>query len=222
SMKNLFLLLCLWVISVSTSWAQRYQYTIDLTQLQDDKFNVSLLAPKVTESKVIFALPKIIPGTYAISDYGAFATHVVAVDRKGRRLPVKQLNTNQWEIGKAKKLYKISYEVEDIFDTDKEHHIYPMAATNIEDKNVVVHTPGMFGDMEGHEKLPIELPFETPSGFYGSSARRPVESPATRDVFHMESLDDLYDIPIMYGIADTTTVQVGNCEVLVSVYSPNK
>ncbi|GGC36707.1 peptidase M61 [Parapedobacter defluvii] len=220
--KNLFLLLCLWGISVSASWAQRYQYTVDLTQLQDDKFKVSLLAPKVTERNVIFALPKIIPGTYAISDYGAFTSNLVATDRKGRRLPVKQLNTNQWEIGKAKKLYKISYEVEDIFDTGKEHNIYPMAATNIEDKNIVVHTPGIFGYVEGQNKLPIELTFEKPTGFYGSSAKLPVESTATRDVFHMESLDDLYDTPIMYGVPDTTTVQVGNCEVLVSVYSPNK
>lgn len=220
--RNALLLLCAGIASLQMAWAQRYQYTVDLTRLEDDRFNVTLITPEITESTVVFALPKIIPGTYAISDYGAFATHVVAVDRKGRRLPVKQLNTNQWEIGKAKKLYKISYEVEDIFDTDKEHHIYPMAATNIEDKNVVVHTPGIFGYMEGHNKLPIELTFEKPSGFYGSSAKLPVESTATRDVFHMESLDDLYDTPIMYGIPDTTTVQVGNCEVLVSVYSPNK
>ena len=220
--KNLLLLLALLAISVSSSWAQHYQYTVDLTQLQDDKFSVSLLAPKVTESKVIFALPKIIPGTYAISDYGAFASHVVATDQKGKTLPVRQLNVNQWEIGKAKKLYKISYEVEDIFDTDKKHHIYPMAATNIEDKNVVVHTPGIFGYIEGQHKLPIELTFEKPAGFYGSSAKLPVESSATRDVFEMESLDDLYDTPIMYGIPDTTTVQVGSSEVLVSVYSPNK
>src|SRR5690606_27645703 len=122
----------------------------------------------------------------------------------------------------AKKLYKISYEVEDIFDTDKEHHIYPMAATNIEARNIVVHTPGIFGYVEGQHKLPIELTFEKPAGFYGSSAKLPVESTATRDVFHMESVDDLYDTPIMYGIPDTTTVQVVNCEVLVSVYSPNK
>src|SRR5690606_32857841 len=222
NMKNVLLLLRLWGISASASWAQRYQYTVDLTQLQDDKFNVSLLTPPVTEGKVIFALPKLIPGTYAISNYGAFTSNVMATDKKGRRLPVKQLSINQWEISNAKKLYKISYEVEDIFDTDKEHHIYPMAATNIEARNIVVHTPGIFGYVEGQHKLPIELTFEKPAGFYGSSAKLPVESTATRDIFHMENLDDLYDTPIMYGIPDTTTVQVGNCEVLVSVYSPNK
>ncbi|SEL02057.1 M61 family metallopeptidase [Parapedobacter koreensis] len=220
--KNALLLLCALVASIQVLWAQRYQYTVDLTNLQDDKFKVTLLAPQVSEKTVVFALPKIIPGTYAVSDYGAFTSNVIAEDSKGRRLPVKQLNTNQWEIGNAKKLYRITYEVEDIFDTDKEHKIYPMAATNIEEKNVVVHTPGIFGYVEGQNKLPIELTFEKPADFYGSSAKLPVESTATRDVFHMESLDDLYDTPIMYGVPDTTTVKVGNCEVLVSVYSPNK
>ncbi len=220
--KGFFVLLCMWIASVSMVWAQRYQYQVDLTHLQDDMFEVSLIAPQVTENKVTFALPKIIPGTYAVSDYGAFASNVAAFDRKGKRLPVRQLNTNQWEIGKAKKLHRITYEVEDIFDTEKEHQIYPMAATNIEDRNIVIHTPGIFGYLEGQNRLPVELIFEKPIGFYGSSAKLPVESTDSRDVFHMESLDDLYDTPIMYGLPDTTTVQVGNCEVLVSVYSPNQ
>ncbi|MGK6352978.1 peptidase M61 [Parapedobacter sp. DT-150] len=220
--KKALLLLFSLIASIPMLWAQRYQYTVDLTNLQDDKFRVTLITPEVTGKKVVFALPKIIPGTYAISDYGAFTSNVVAEDRGGRRLPVKQLNTNQWEIGNAKKLHRITYEVEDIYDTDKQHNIYPMAATNIEAKNVVVHTPGIFGYLEGQHKLPIELTFEKPADFYGSSAKVPVESNATRDVFHMERLDDLYDTPIMYGVPDTTTVKVGNCEVLVSVYSPNK
>lgn len=221
TVKSLLIVLSAWAVSTQVVRSQHYQYTVDLTRLQEDKFYVSLITPEVTERKVVFALPKIIPGTYSISDYGAFAGQVVAEDRKGRRLPIKQLSVNQWEIGKARKLYKISYEVEDIYDTEKEHGIYPMAATNIEDKNVVVHTPGIFGYLEGQTKLPFELVFEKPDGFYGSSAQLPTESTATRDVFRMDNLDVLYDTPIMYSIPDTTTVRVGNCEVLVSVFSPN-
>lgn len=177
--KNTLLLLCVWAASLEMAWAQHYQYTVDLTHHQDDKFNVTLITPEITEKTVVFALPKIIPGTYAVSDYGAFTSNVVATDRKGRRLPVKQLNVNQWEIGQAKRLHKINYEVEDIFDTEKEHQIYPMAATNIEEKNIVLHTPGIFGYMKGQNKLPIELTFEKPAGFYGSSAKLPVESTTT-------------------------------------------
>jgi Predicted protease with the C-terminal PDZ domain len=220
--KSLLLLLCVCIASAHTLFGQGYRYTVDLNRLEDDKFNVTLLTPALSDSKVIFALPKIIPGTYAVSDYGAFAANVVAEDRNGRRLPVKQLNTNQWEIGQARRLYKITYEVEDIFDTDKEHKIYPMAATNIEENNVVVHTPGIFGYLDGQNSVPVELTFIKPDGFYGSAAKEPKESTQTRDVFEMKNVDELYDTPIMYGVPDTTMVQVGNCEVLVSVYSPNK
>ena len=49
----------------------------------------------------------------------------------------------------------------------------------------------------------------------------PVSSSSTNDVFRAANIDELYDAPIMYGAPDTTTLTVGNCEVLVSVFSPN-
>lgn len=221
-MRKAFLLVIAIVACVQFVFGQKYQYTVDLKDIQDDKLSITLLTPKLTSKKAVFSLPKIIPGTYAISDYGNFITEVVALNKKGKKLPVRQINTNQWEISKSKNLYKITYKVEDIFDTNKSHDIYPMAATNIEDKNIVINSPGIFGYIDEKGKLPFEVTFDKPSNFYASSSRIPTMSNTTMDVFNMSDLDDLYDTPIMYGIADTASVKVGNCDVLVSVYSPNK
>jgi predicted metalloprotease with PDZ domain len=222
-MKKTLLLLVSIFTCIHFVFAQKYQYTVDLKNIQDDKLSVTLLTPKVTSRKVIFSLPKIIPGTYAISDYGNFITELVALNKKGKRLPVRQINVNQWEISKSKKLAKITYTVEDIFDTNKSHSIYPMAATNIEEnKNIVINSPGIFGYLAEKGKLPFEVTFNKPDNFYASSSRIPTNSSATKDVFNMSDLDDLYDTPIMYGMADTALVKVGNSDVLISVYSPNQ
>ncbi len=222
-MKKLILFVFVSLSSGMALFAQKsYQYLVNLNDTKNDKLSVTLITPKIEKSTGIFAFPKIIPGTYSISDYGNFITNIKAMDAKGGALKINQLNENQWKIATPEKLYKITYEVEDIFDTEKKHQIYPMAATNIEKNNIVVHTPGIFGYIDGASKLPFEVTFEKPANFYGSTSLKPVSTTQTKDVFKLANVDELYDSPIMYGIPDTTSVKVGNCQVLVSVYSPNK
>jgi predicted metalloprotease with PDZ domain len=199
-----------------------YRYTVDLNSVPGDKLNVELLTPKMNSSSVTFALPKIIPGTYMISDYGRFVSNVKATDKAGKALPVARQGDNQWKITNAAGLYKVTYTVEDIFDTEIKHIVYPMAATDFEEgKAYVLNTPGIFGFINGYNQLPFEITIKKPQQFYGSTALKPASTTATQDVFQLKNLDELYDSPIMYTRPDTTTVQVGNAQVLVSVYSPN-
>ena len=58
----------------------QYQYTVDLTQVKDDKLFVELKTPGITSDEIMFYLPKIIPGTYSIADIALFAYTHVAVD----------------------------------------------------------------------------------------------------------------------------------------------
>ncbi|MGK9124976.1 peptidase M61 [Olivibacter sp. SA151] len=208
---------------IKQSLAQHYQYAVNLNQTKEDKVEVSLIPPKSQDKEVIFSFPKIIPGTYAISDYGKFISNVAAFDRRGKKLRVARLNDNQWKISKARRLHTIKYTVNDIFDADTPHDIYPMAATNIEEgRNVIINAPGFFGYLEHHTKIPVQITIDKPNNFFASSSSLPISSNIQQDVFKMENIDDLYDTPIMYGIADTASLKVGNCDVLVSVYSPNK
>jgi predicted metalloprotease with PDZ domain len=200
-----------------------YRYSFDLKAIQNDQVTVTLLTPKLTTPTATFSFPKIIPGTYSISDYGKFISNVKAYDKNNKALTVTRLNDNQWKIANTTTLARITYTVDDVFDTDIKHGIYPMAATNIEEgKNVVVHPPGFFGFFEGLTKLPFEIQIDKPMELYASTSLSPVASSATRDAFRVENADQLYDAPIMYTVPDTATVTVGNCKVLVSVYSPNK
>lgn len=224
-MKNIIVAACLIALFVlksnSVIGQNDYKYSIDLNQVSNDTLNVELITPLINNSTATFSLPKIIPGTYSISDYGKFVTDVKAYDRTGRTLQVTKLSDNKWKISRAADLRKITYKVTDIFDTDIKHNIYPMAATNFEQgKNFVLHTPGYFGYFDGFTHLPLTINVSKPDSLYGSTSLEPVSQTSTRDVFKVSNIDELYDAPIMYSVPDTTTIRVGNSKVLVSVYSP--
>lgn len=214
---------CMALLTLSAAGQGRYHFSIDLAGITNDVVQVTLKTPPVNQKTAVFAFPKIIPGTYAIADYGKFISNIKAFDKNGKPLSVSRLNDNQWKISGADKLDAITYSVEDVFDTKQSHHIYPMAATNFEvGKNFVLNLPGIFGYIDGVRNIPFEFSIEKPAGLYGATSLQPLSSTATKDVFRAPNLDVLYDSPIMYTVPDTASVIVGNCKVLVSVYSPNQ
>ncbi|HEX8356969.1 MAG TPA: hypothetical protein VF610_06150, partial [Segetibacter sp.] len=154
---------------------------------------------------------------------GKFISEVKAFDEKGKALAVKKVSEDKWRISNAANLKRITYLVADIFDSEIKHSIYPMAATNIEEgKNFVIHTPGFFGYFDGYKKLPFNITINKPASLYASTSLTSAGKTHEQDIFKTNDLDALYDSPIMYTVPDTTTVTVGNCKVLVSVYSPGK
>jgi predicted metalloprotease with PDZ domain len=176
-----------------------YRYSINLLNIKDNKITVTLRTPRIKTSKAIFAFPKIIPGTYRISDYGKFIS-----------------NDN------AKQARKISYTVQDIFNSKTQNAIFPMAATDIEDKDVVVNPFGFFGFIEGMTRLPFTLTFIRKPEFYASTSLIPTAHTGNTDEFKVKNIDDLYDAPILYCVPDTATLRIGKTDVLISVYSPNQ
>jgi predicted metalloprotease with PDZ domain len=216
-----------------------YQYTVDLTKVVDDKVYVELSTPTITSDEITFYLPKIIPGTYEIADYGRYINDLQASDKKGNKLTVERLNTNAWKIKNATKLQKITYWVDDIIDTKVEGpSIYPMAATNIEaDKNFVLNTSGFFGYFDGMKATPFTFNVIRHKDFYGTTGlvAKQIGAPVTKitkeksasndgrvvDTYSTENYDKLIDSPVMYNKADTAIIYVGNTEVLIGSYSPN-
>jgi predicted metalloprotease with PDZ domain len=54
------------------------------------------------------------------------------------------------------------------------------------------------------KKIPFELSFTKPAGFYAATGLKPVSSSAVTDLFECPNADNLYDSPIMFSIPDTT------------------
>ena len=199
-----------------------YHYSVDLVNVENDKVRVTLNAPSVDKNSVVFNMPKIIPGTYTIYDFGRFVSDFKAFDANGSELTVKQQNVNSWKIKGAKSLHTISYLVEDSYDSTNGKSVFGMAGTNIEaGKNFLLNGHGFFGYFEGMEYVPVKLEVHKPEGFYGSSAYLDQQLGQQTDYFVAPDYHYLLDMPIMYCLPDTATINLGGMEVLISVYSPN-
>lgn len=215
-----------------------YQYTIDITKVVDDKVQVELIPPATGQKEITFFFPKIVPGTYAIADYGRYVSDFTAMDKKGRKLPVEKINENSWRIRNAHKLTKIRYWIDDSWDTEMQGpEIFWPAGTNIEEaKNFVINTSGFFGYFEGLKEASFQLNVIRPQEFYGSTGMIPQQSGSPLntlkiekgsdtsgklvDIFLASDYDHLVDSPLMYAKPDTALIKVANTEVIVGSYSP--
>jgi predicted metalloprotease with PDZ domain len=241
-MKSVIVSLSLLTISfiVNAQSKDGYQYTVDLTNVVDDKVYVELTPPAIAQSEVTFYFPKMIPGTYAIEDYGRFVSDLKVVDKKGKKLPVNRIDDNSWKIKDANKVAKISYWIEDSYDTKiKGPEIFQPAGTNIEeDKNFIINSSGFFGYFDNQKETAFTVNVIRPDNLYGSTGMiaQKTGAPLTKlskeisgdaigklvDVFKAENYDRLVDSPLMYSKPDTAIIYVGNTEVLIGSYSPTQ
>ena len=91
---------------------------IDLTQVVDDKAPVIINPGRITTDTVTYYLPKVVQGTYAVSDFGKYIDGFKAVDYDGNEMEVTKGSTNSWTISNATKLDIITYLVNDTFDVE--------------------------------------------------------------------------------------------------------
>ena len=98
---------------------QEVQVTINLNEVKDDKVMVTVQTPKIKADAINFYIPKTVPGTYSTDNYGKYIEDFKAYDAKGNLLTVKKADDNTWSISNAKTLNKITYLVNDTFDTEK-------------------------------------------------------------------------------------------------------
>lgn len=202
-----------------------YQYTIDLNNVVNDELKVELITPIITKKEIIFNIPKTVPGTYSNDDYGRYVSNFEAFDKKGKKLKVTKLNVNTYKIAKANKLCKITYSVDDTWDSPEivGGHIFEPTGTSIQkDTLYAINTHAFFGYFTDMKAVNYNITFKKPVGFYGATSMEAVKSDEKEDLFSMPSYQTLVDAPILYSKPDTTIMNIGGAKILVSVVSPNK
>lgn len=218
-LSSLTLLLCLSAFSQNDA----YHFYIDLNKINNDLLQVSLKTPTINKDKIIYNIPKIVPGTYEIYDFGQYTMDFEAFDKEGKSLSVNQLDENRWEISNAQTLDKVSYWVEDTWDAEVKQFVFEPGGTNIEEnENIVLNNHGFFGYFDGMKNKKYELNITRPADFYGSTGLTTGITNGNTDQFTTENYMDLVDAPIMYNKPDTVFIKVGGADILISVYSKNK
>lgn len=211
----------------SASQAQNtpvYRFTIDLAQVQDDKVAVTLQPPALPGEEVVYNIPRMVPGTYSVDNFGQYISGFRALDKAGKQLPVQKVDENRWKISRASTLHQITYWVDDTFEEPKDkQQVFEPTGTNIEaGKNYLVNTHGFMGYFDQMKRVPYEVTFRKPRNFYGSTALEASHRSPEAETYVVPSYMELVDSPLMFTEPDTTTLQLGSTQVLISVYSPNK
>ncbi|MCH2043655.1 MAG: peptidase M61 [Saprospiraceae bacterium] len=205
-----------------TTNAIRYHYKIDLNKAKNDKLKVELTISGNLEKAIKFHLPKMVPGTYSVYDFGRFVSDFEALDANGKALESSHPDPNTWKIQGADQLKTIRYWVEDTWDTSLPNVIFEPAGTSIEKDVFVFNNHGIFGYIQGQERQPFTIEVDRPERFFGGTALKRTGGDADTDIFKCSSYNELVDSPIMFAEPDTAKFKVGNADILIHTYSPTK
>lgn len=224
-MKN-YLVIILSITFTLVSFAQEksksYQYKVDLIDVKNDMVDVELIVPENEYGNTCsFYFPRIVPGTYSVYDFARFIHEFKALDSKGKELEVKREEDYSWTISNANDLYKITYRVEDSYDSEKDTVIFEPAGTNIDKgQNYLINNFGFFGYLDSLMRIPFDITFEKPRGFYGTTPLKTLINSEVKDRFLSVDYYELIDSPILYSKPDTASIDLNGTQVVVSSYSP--
>jgi predicted metalloprotease with PDZ domain len=207
--------------------------SFSLVNITNDKVPVLINPGRFTSETEIFRIPKVVQGTYSVSNFGKYIENFKALDYQGKELPNERLDDNSWSISNATQLDKITYDVNDTFDTEVSGGIggdnpFSPAGTNIEPTNYVLNLHGFIGYFDSLKNASYKLDVTAPSSFKRSSAIQEVESVTSADGsttttrYFAPRYFDITDNPMFYGELDVEEFTVGDIKIVLSVYSPNK
>jgi len=213
-------------------WSQKklnspVKVTIDLTQVTDDKVPVFINPGRFTQDTVKYYLPKVVQGTYAVSDFGKFIEGFKAYNFEGNEVPVKKEGNNSWVITNAKQIDKFSYLVNDTFDVEAKNNGEPFSpsGTNIQSDNFVLNLHGFIGYFDVLRKNQYGLEIKSPSSMKSTSAIQKTASVdkdnIITDTYFAARYFDITDNPMFYGNLDIEEFKVDDITIVLSVYSPN-
>ncbi len=200
---------------------------IDLVNVRNDRVLVTIDPGQFTEEEVIFNIPKIVPGTYSVDNYGKYVEDLMAIDYNGRALAVNKIDTNSWLLKPAQKIDKITYYVNDTFDTETETEepVFSPAGTNIlKNENFLLNLHGFVGYFQGLKELSYEVTITAPSALQPSTSLQEVIKETAKQgqkTFLAKRYFEVIDNPILYSKPNSVTFKIKDISVTLSVYSPN-
>jgi len=235
--RNLFLFLFILALLTSCSsvkqgtgsaTSEKMQVAIDLVNVTNDQVRVTVIPPAIKTTTTSYQLPKIIPGTYAIADYGRYITDFSALDKSGKPLDFIKKDVNTWEISNAGQLGKITYLVNDTYDSEEGQAfskesttIFSPAGTNIlSGKQFMLNMGGFVGYFGGSTEIPYEVSISHPEGLTGTTAMTDMNKNSKEDLFITPRYAALMDSPVMYAAPDISSFVIDGMTVVLHVYSP--
>ncbi len=201
--------------------------SLDLINIKNDKVEVSINPGAFVANNVSFKIPMTVPGTYSSDNYGKYIQDFIALDYEGKVLKVDKTDQNTWLVPEGKKLDRITYWVNDTYDTENEEvePVFSPAGTNIsEGKNFILNLHGFVGYFEGFKEIPYTILIHKPADLVGVTTLplEPNRKPDPLwDGYVANRYFEVIDNPILYAKPNKEVFQIKDIRVTLGVYSPN-
>lgn len=205
------------LLSVSAAFAQSpLAYTVTIDPKNSNQFQVKLEVPANEKLKPVYQFAATAPGTYQVMDIGRFVSHFQALDKNGKKLKVKQLNTNQWQLLQPENTRQITYTIAETWDTPvTEHEVYRMCGTSLEKDHALLNGQAIFGFPEGMQNRALSIKLNYPKEWQAGTA---LEKDANGN-YLATSYDHAVDSPILLGRLTKASTQLGNTQIELYCYS---
>lgn len=206
---------------------------LDLTAVDNDRVPVTINPGRFTTETVTYRLPRVVQGSYSVSDFGKYIDDFKALDYDGNELTVTKVDVNTWTITQATKLDRLHYYVNDTFDTETWGGIggedpFSPSGTNIEEDNFVLNLHGFIGYFDALKNNQYAVDITAPANFVRTSAledkgtKTSAEANSITTSYFAQRYFDITDNPMMYGDLDVEEFMVGDIKIVLSLYSPTK
>lgn len=200
---------------------------IDLTNVTNDKVPVTVDPGKITRDTLFYRMPRVVQGTYAVSDFGRFLDDFSAYDYDGNKMDVLIEGKNTWIIPNAKEFDRLSYRVNDTFDEEGGGEDIPFSpsGTNIQPEVYVLNLHGFVGYFDD-QKAAYEIEVKAPANLERTAAlslanvEYTKDSTVRTDQYFAPRYFDVTDNPMFYGDLDVEEFMVGDIKIVLSIYSP--
>ena len=158
---------------------------LDLVNLENDKVQVTINPGRFVNDTVVYRLPRVVQGTYAVSDFGRYIEGLKGIDYDGNELEPTKQDTNTWLFPNAQNLDKITYWANDTFDQEVQGGIgeevpFSPSGTNIEPKQVMLNLHGFVGYFDSLKNNAYEIGITAPDTFNYTSPLQEISTSKAR------------------------------------------
>ncbi len=210
--------------SIPAAAASPVKVTMDLVNVPDDRVQVTVNPGAFPEGPVRFFIPMTVPGTYSEDSYGRYVEDLQAYDYKGGELAVVREDDNTWLIAQGGSLDRVSYAVNDSYDTEGGGADAPFspAGTNIlAGQEFMLNLHGFIGYFQGLKERPYEIAVSAPGNLFPATSLNYSQDADGTYQFRASRYFEVIDNPIQFTESAPVSFQVGDITVYLSVFSPN-
>jgi len=178
------------------------KFTVDIRNTKSHMVHVTLVPSGFKKGNASYQMPIWAPGAYSVTGYGRYIRNFKAADINGYELPVKQLDSNRWEIKSGTTVQEIDY---DVLDSHKDTTSLYFAMANMDTSLFFANATCLFGYYDDNKTAPAQVEYQKPVDWKLACALPPSSKGYVQDTnatfqnttFYAKDYDVLADAPIL-------------------------